>query len=136
MAVNTRVFKVDAGATVFTHDDLQFVVPSVRASSDLNTLLDFAGPAEHVHANFSPGSRFCVIEAKDEERRVDNVETVGIVRTFFSLKYISKTRPDFAIFRAQHTKGTLCCFLNWDFGGIIDDDFQVDGNILLSHDKI
>src|SRR6187402_3665631 len=50
MSINTSVFKVDSSATVLANDDLELVVPSVGAGSDLDTFLDLAGSAEHVAA--------------------------------------------------------------------------------------
>ncbi|KAI2485060.1 carnitine acetyl transferase protein [Pyrenophora tritici-repentis] len=53
MAVDTGVFKIDARASVLAHNDLKLVIPTVRACTDLNTALNLASSAEHVHAEIS-----------------------------------------------------------------------------------
>ena len=45
MAINTGVLEVNSGGTVRGDDDLQFVVPTVRAGADLNTVFEVIGSA-------------------------------------------------------------------------------------------
>ena len=65
MSVNTRMLKVDAGGAVRANNDLKlrnsqllekspdrthFVIPSIRARSDLDTILELIGSAKEVVA--------------------------------------------------------------------------------------
>jgi hypothetical protein len=55
------MFEIDSCTPVFADDYLQFVVPSVGTSANLNTSLNLARSAEHVTAQVCTGSWFGVI---------------------------------------------------------------------------
>ncbi len=61
VAVDARVLKVDTGTAVLTHDNLQLVVPPIRAGADLDALLNLARAAEHVLAECRGGGWLSVV---------------------------------------------------------------------------
>lgn len=136
VAVDAGVFKVDTRGAVVADDDLELVVPPIRAGTDLDTLFDLAGTAEHVLAQSRDGGGFGVIEADDEEGGVDDPKTVGIVGAFVAGEDVAQTGPDFAVFGAEDSEGALGGFLDGGLGGVVDDGLEVDRDVLLGHDKV
>lgn len=134
--VDAGMLKVDTRAAIVAHDNLELVVPPVGAGADLYTLFNLARTAEHVLAQRGRRDGFGVVEADDEEGRVDDAEAVGVVGPFFSGQNIPKAGPDFSVFCAEHAECSLGCVLNGCLGSIVDDGLQVDGDVLLRHDQV
>ena len=121
VAVDARVLKVDAGAAVLAHDDLQLVVPAVRAGADLDALLDLARAAEHILAEGGRVGGLGVVQADHKQGRVDDAEAVGVVGARLPHQDVSQARPDLPVLGAQDTQGALGSLLNRRLGGIVDD---------------
>lgn len=136
MSVDTCVFEVDACAAVLANNDLKLVIPSVRASTDLNTLLDLAGTAKHVHAKFGCVGWLSVVETKNEQCTVDDVEAVAVVRALILAQDLAKSRPNLAVLSAENTKSALGCVVNGGLFCVLNNGLQVGAHVSFGHDEI
>jgi hypothetical protein len=130
------MFEVDASTSILANNDLQLIIPTVGTCADLDAPLDLTGTAQHVHAQVGTSLWLGVIQAEYEKRRVDNVQTVGVVGPVFAMENIAQASPRLSVFCAQHTQCSLCRILNGHFLRVVDNDRQVEGNVLFTHDKV
>ena len=136
VAVDARVLEVDAGAAVGAHDDLQLVVPAVRARTDLHAAHHLGAAAQHGTAQLGRRGRLGRVEAQHEERRVDRAQALGVDGAVLARQDVTQAGPDFAVLGAEHADGTFGSFGQGRLGGVVDDRPQVQREVLLSHDEV
>ena len=76
--VYTGMLKVDTCRTVCSDDDLQLVIPPVRASTNLNSIFEVVSAAEEVVAQLGEVVRVGIVKAYDEKGFVNNFKA-GLV---------------------------------------------------------
>lgn len=111
MTINASMFEVDASTSVLANNDLELVIPSVGTGANLHTLSHLACAAEHVHAKLRRVYWLSVVQAKNEQSAVDDVEAIAVVGTFVFAQNLAQTGPDFAVLGTQHSQSTFSCVL-------------------------
>ena len=119
------MFEVDTGAAVLTDNDLQLVIPSVRACSNLHTLVNFTRATEHVHAKLRRVNWLCVVETEDEQGTVDNIEGVAVVGALVFAQDFTDDGRDLAVLGTENTQGSFCVILDWSLFSIVDNSLQI-----------
>ena len=136
VTIHTGVFEVYSCASVFAHDNLELVIPPVGASTHLHAPDNLAGSADHVGTELRRALGFSVVQAKDKQRRVNNVQALCIVGALVPGQYVSHSRPHLTVLRAENSQRALRSILDGRLFSIVDDDLEIEGNVLLAHDQI
>ena len=136
VAIHTGVFEVDTCAAVLANNDLELVIPPVGASTHLHAPDHLAGSADHVCTELRCALGFDIVQTEDEQRRVDNVQALRVVRALVPGQDISHSRPHLTVLCAENTQRALRSILDGRLFSILDDDLEVEGNVLLAHDQI
>ena len=130
------MFKIDASTSVLADDDLELVVPSVGAGADLHAFSYLACTAEHVHAKLRCVHWLGVIQAKDEQCAINNIQAIAVVGAFVFAQNFAKTGPDLTILGTQDAQSSFGCVLCGSLFGIIDDSLEIQAHVSLCHDEI
>lgn len=91
MPVDPRVLKVDAGGAVGADDDLELVVPAVGHRAALHAVAQVVRAMQHRAGDLARLARRVVVEAEDEERRVDDMQQLEVGRRAREL--VARCRP-------------------------------------------
>lgn len=77
-----------------------------------------------------------MIEADNEERAVDDVETLGVVGAFIPGDDIAEAGPDLAILSGKYADGSFGSFLDRYLLSIVNNSLQIFSNVVLCHDEV
>lgn len=134
------MLKVDSGGSVGGDDDLQLVVVSVRAGSNLDSLLElvrstYPSPSvpissderatltEHIVAHLTGRLGPCVVEADDKESLVEHIETHGVPWLLHQARAV--TSPDGSSLGGEDSQGRLGDLVLGSAVGVGDDRSEV-----------
>ena len=89
------MFKIDTGGTICGNDDLKLIIPSVRASSNLDASPKVVSTTEEIVAQLREVVRGSIVKTNNEKGIVYDLEACFIIAV--ASEGLTKGRPDFAI---------------------------------------